>query len=176
MKKEHKKLFDHYFLGFWERLNKNEKKKLTDEHKSAYEKKLFRVYSNLCKVLDYEESIIYTFNVPFLMINHYERDKLRKPRPVIEYFQKVMDYYLENDVSEYFACNHIFDKYGLNSIYEEDINFRNTFRKWYKKTSNKNKYLKITDYIREKENRKHKNDRKKKNKYIKVNFSDKPFK
>lgn len=168
-----KKLFDHYFLGFWERLN--EKKKLTEEHKSAYEKKLFRIYSNLCKVLDHEESIIYTFNVPSLVINHYERDKLRKSRPVTEYFLKVIDYYLENDVSEYFACNHIFDKYGLHSIYEEEINFRNTFRKWYKKTS-KNKYPKITDYIREKENRKHKNDRKNKNKNIKVNFSDKPFK
>lgn len=153
MKKEHKKLFDEYFLNFWKGLNKNLKKKLTEEHKSAYEKKLFSLYSNLCKVLDSEEALIYIFCVPNLILARFNKDRLRESRPVIEYFLKVIDYYLENDVSESSACKHIFDKYNLDSLCKEEANFKNMFRKWYKNIYYKDQYSKIDLYVKKKQER-----------------------
>lgn len=146
MKNIHKKLFDEYFKNFWEWFNN--KGKLTDEYKSAYEKKLYRVFDNLIKVVDVETAVVYTFNVPFLIINHYQLGQKRK-RKIDKYFLKTIDYYLENDVSEYKACSYVIDNYKeLNKT--SLIDFRNSFRRWYNNFYNKIIFPEIFDYLHKK--------------------------
>ena len=149
MENSDKKLFDEYFKKFWKGFNN--KGKLTDELKFLYEKKLYRVFSNLIKVLDVETAIIYTFNVPGLIINHYQSGQKRK-RKIDEYFLKTIYYYLENDnVSEYAACRYVVEKYYDELNKSDVINFKNSFRRWYKKFDNRLIYPEIFDYLHKKD-------------------------
>lgn len=149
MDKKTKEIFDEYFEAFWERFSaKNESQKID------FRKKFERTFNTLMKVVDIDYALLYTFNVSFLIVNRYENRKLRK-RKEHKYFLEVIDYYLKNEnYTEYKACKKIADKYEIADF----TNFKNSFRRWYKKPENRlynyDYEDKISAYLRAKRERK----------------------
>ena len=58
---------------------------------------MFNHFKELMKSLDVYSSLFYVFNIPFSIINFNEVNQLRKKRPVVKYFLKVIEYYLESE-------------------------------------------------------------------------------
>lgn len=154
MKKEHKKLFDERFKIFLSMLNKklNKKKKLSDDSKKYYSKVMYDHFEILLKQKDVYRSLFYVFNIPTAIINFNERNQSRAKRYSTKYFKDVIKYFLENDVSEYEACNEIFKKENLK--YSDANVFRATFRKWYLDLRNQDSNLEIFEYLNKMRERK----------------------
>jgi len=96
----------------------------------------------LCSGLSVQDSLDIIFAMPNQMVSNQEMFKKRK-QPMIKYWLGVISYFLENDVSEYRACQYGLRKYqqeNKNSKskkfkqdkYQKQINsFIETFRTWY---------------------------------------------
>lgn len=127
------------------------------------------MFANIMAMLDQNEKmtkeILEEFHQLELKLVKIETDR-KKSRlktdslSVIAYIQVIEKYLSNIEYSEYECCNDIY--YGEKSLqkgqkgkrgFRDETSFKNSFRKWYQKTVNQNKYPQILEYIKAKEKR-----------------------
>ena len=147
MNKQYKKLFDERFTLFWEKLNKRfvEKKKLREDTKEYYHKKMFEHFEILLKQKDVYLSLHYVFHIPVVIINFNERNQLTGSSGyLVKCFLEVIENYLEKEVSEYASCKYVLEKENLKYSLQDFIRM---FRRWYQDIWNQDSYSQIADYL-----------------------------
>jgi hypothetical protein len=169
MKKNDKKLFEDRFNIFWQRLNKK-----NEDKREYYHRIMFEHFSLLMISSGVHRSLFYVFNIPFAVINSYKQT--RKKSNSIQYFLKVIEYFLKNKrdydkaiftkdafvnmdkielklyrdklkLTEASACRDVFYRYKSEIGYKDDESFQNAFREWCRNISNRDAFPQIDDYL-----------------------------